>query len=234
MWGGGVVSGTAFDLGGRTHGSDGTHQRVIFILILVEDVRVGELLDKACSDANVTFWGVERSLRRCADDFSAEGLEHVDFLLRHLLGKRDDHAVTFERRREREANARVTARGLDERVARLDTTRRLSLLNHPQTNAVLHRAARAEELALRDDLAQEPLHNADAVQPNARRVPNAIEHRRKYTRAGCAGRQRVRTLGALRGRHPRVPRATRRAVSGRATRAVRLEGARRRTRYNWA
>ena len=55
-------------------------------------------------------------------------LENVDLLLAHLLGQRDNHPVALDGGGERKPNTGVARSRFNERVARLDATRALSIL----------------------------------------------------------------------------------------------------------
>mmetsp|Transcript_37917 Transcript_37917/g.118859 ORF Transcript_37917/g.118859 Transcript_37917/m.118859 type:complete len:480 (-) Transcript_37917:314-1753(-) len=151
-------------------------ERVARVAVLVQDVRVGQVALQPPRDADVRLGGVEGGLGGRADDLRAERLEHVHLLLAHLLRERDDHAVALDGRGEREADARVPARRLDERVAGLDAALLLGVLHHALADAVLDGAARVEELALEQQLALDALIARDAVAAHQRRVPDGAEH----------------------------------------------------------
>src|ERR1019366_4918057 len=79
-------------------------------------------------------------------------LEHLATLDRHRLGHREDEPVTAGRRDEREADARVPRRGLDEHgLARQDFPGRLERLDHRDPDAILDRMCGVEKLQFRRD-----------------------------------------------------------------------------------
>jgi len=73
----------------------------------------------------------------------------------------------------RETDARVAARGLDQRVARLDAALLLRLLEHAPPDAVLDRAAGVQEFALGEELASRLAPHA--AQADHRRVADRFE-----------------------------------------------------------
>mmetsp|Transcript_76847 Transcript_76847/g.217803 ORF Transcript_76847/g.217803 Transcript_76847/m.217803 type:complete len:260 (+) Transcript_76847:978-1757(+) len=127
-------------------------ERVTRIQILVEDVAV-QLLRQSGRQEDVRVLGVPSRLGGRAQNLGAEALHCVDLLSGHLLRETDDHLVSFQCRGQREADARVTAGGLDQRVPRLDAPALLGLLHHALPYAILHRATRVEELHLCEQLA---------------------------------------------------------------------------------
>ena len=128
-------------------------ERVGGVLILVEDVRVWDLRVQLLGDANVALGSVPSRLGGRADDLRAERLKHVHLLIRHLLGQRDDDAISANQRSDREADASVAGRGLNKRVSGLDAPRLFGVENHALADSVLDRPASVEELAFGQDLA---------------------------------------------------------------------------------
>src|SRR5207245_8325856 len=62
---------------------------------------------------------------------------------------RENAAIAFDGRRDRQAHACVARRRFDDQPARLELSRALRRLNHRQADAILHRSAGIEELGLR-------------------------------------------------------------------------------------
>ncbi len=147
------------------------------VVVLIENVSVGQRLLEALGHADVALGRVPRGLGRRADDLGAEALQQVDLLGRHLLGQRDDAPVALDGGGQRQANACVAAGRLDERVSGLDAARRLGVLHHAHGNAVLHRAASVEVFQLAHNVALDALLGHDAAGPHERRVANQLEHR---------------------------------------------------------
>ena len=94
------------------------------------------------------------------DEFGAVGLEQRPALLRHRRGHREDHAVAPGRADERERDAGVAARRLDDRAAGLELAGRLGRRDERDAEAVLDAGARVEELELDE-------HFAAAAPPSA-------------------------------------------------------------------
>ena len=80
----------------------------------------------------------------------------------HRVRHRQDQVVALDRRDQRQADARVPARRLDQRPARLERAGRLRRLDHRQRDAVLDRPARIEILHLGDHFRRALVQVADA------------------------------------------------------------------------
>ena len=63
--------------------------------------------------------------------------ECVTTCLRHFFWEGNNHAVTLDGGGQRQTDARVTRRRLDQRVALLDAARLFGILDHATTDAVL-------------------------------------------------------------------------------------------------
>src|ERR1039458_9789560 len=107
------------------------------------------------------------------DDGAAERGHDLLFLDRESLGHAEDDAVPARDAHEREPDARVPGRGLDDRSARPEEALLLRVADHPNADAVLHRAAGVQELALCEDFGGAVPRKAR--QPDHRRVPNEIQ-----------------------------------------------------------
>jgi hypothetical protein len=75
--------------------------------------------------------------------------EQVHLVLAHLVRQDEDTAIASNRRDKSQPGPGVAGGGLDNRAAGLEHSALLSVLNHPQGNAVLHASARVEILHLR-------------------------------------------------------------------------------------
>ncbi len=85
---------------------------------------------------------------RGEDDFRTVGRGEFAPLNGHGVRHREDEVVALDGAHEREADARVAARGLHDRRARLEGARLFGGLDHRERDAVLHAAARVEVLDL--------------------------------------------------------------------------------------
>jgi hypothetical protein len=82
------------------------------------------------------------------DDSRAEGAQQANLLIAHLVGHDEDRLVTLECGGDREADAGVAARALDDRTAWPQPALALGRRDHGQPNAILDAAAGVEELDL--------------------------------------------------------------------------------------
>jgi hypothetical protein len=112
---------------------------------------------------------VPRRLRRRPDDLRPQRLEDVDLFVAHLLRQADDAPVALDRRRERDADAGVAARRLDQGVAGLDAAALLGVLDHALADAVLHGTAGVVVLALGEEVAREAVLLLELVAPGEER-----------------------------------------------------------------
>lgn len=95
-----------------------------WVLVLVQNVGVGDFGVKSLCNTNVRFWGVPRRFSGCTDNGCAEALQHIDLqaepgegtarytlmqitylLCRHFLRQSDDHLVAFHGGSESQADA---------------------------------------------------------------------------------------------------------------------------------
>jgi hypothetical protein len=79
-----------------------------------------------------------------------------DLLLTHLVGDDEQQPIPLLRRYQRQSQAGVAGRGLDERAAGLEGPGTLRGLNEIQTDAILDRAARILVLEFQEQLARYP------------------------------------------------------------------------------
>jgi hypothetical protein len=118
--------------------------------------------------------------RRRDHDLGTVRAQRRDLLLAHLVGHHEDAAVALVRRRDREPDARVPRRGLDDRPAGPQAPVAFCCLDHREPDPVLVRPARVHELELREQggarLATE------RVEPDDRRRADEIEHGRERAR----------------------------------------------------
>lgn len=69
---------------------------VVGVSVLVQDDRVGDLSVQTLGNSNVRLGGIPGSLSGGTNNLSAQSLQNIDLLLRHLLGKGNDGAVTLD------------------------------------------------------------------------------------------------------------------------------------------
>lgn len=123
-------------------------QWVVRVAVLVQDVSVWQLLLQPPRHANVAFRAVECGCCWRSDDFSPQRAQHSDLFGAHLLRQRNDCAVSLDGADQREPDAGVATRGLDERVTRLDATLLFGFFYHAQGDAVFDAAASIEHFEL--------------------------------------------------------------------------------------
>ena len=171
---------------------------------------------------------IRRHRRRRDDHLGAERLEQAHFFLRHLVRHREDALVALERRGDRQSDAGVAARALDDRAARLEASLALRLLDDRHADAVLDRAAGIEDLRLRvHRRANAARHSVEA---DERRPPDRAEDVVVRFRVALRHRSHERIMM----RRTRASDA-RAAPSRRAAAALRDGGSRRETesRSEW-
>ena len=93
--------------------------RVVHIVVLVSVKPAGRFSSDTFCDLNVTVGMVMVEIRSCDNHLRTITLEHVDFLLAHLVWNRRDATVTTGRRHHREPKARITRSALNQRATRL-------------------------------------------------------------------------------------------------------------------
>ena len=91
---------------------------------------------------------LRRDVRRRHDDLGAVGLQHGHLLAGELVGHDEHHAVAALQRDEREPDAGVPARRLDDGAAGAEFARRLGGFDDPRGDAVLRGAAGVQVLDL--------------------------------------------------------------------------------------
>ncbi len=114
--------------------------------------KCAQLLCEALRDVHV----VGRILvghRRHFAQFGAAQPQHVLLLLALRLGDDDDGAVAARVADEREADAGIACRALDDHAPRLEEPALLGVEDDVERSAVLDRAAGIEELGLAQDVA---------------------------------------------------------------------------------
>jgi hypothetical protein len=103
----------------------------------------------------------------------AEHAQHRAPLGAHRLGHGQDDVVPLHRRDERERDAGVATRGLDDRTdARLDQTIALGRLDHREADPIFHAICRIRALELRDDPRLDAGH--DAIELHQGRAPDQL------------------------------------------------------------
>ena len=143
--------------------------RVRRVVELPEDDRAG----RRCGDF------VRRLLReehpvgaRRAHDFRAERPEERNLLAGELVGDHKDDAVAASQRGERDADAGVAGRALDDGSAFLQGASPLGVVDHGASDAVLHAAARVREFQLRVEL--RAFGNVETTDPHQRSVADEL------------------------------------------------------------
>lgn len=103
---------------------------------LIENDAAGNLPLQPLSNGNVTLGMVPGDVGR-THDLGPEGLEHVNFLVGHLLGHDDDATVAARGGGHGQADSGVAAGRLDYRRVLVQKPLVLGLLDHPVTDPVL-------------------------------------------------------------------------------------------------
>ena len=148
--------------------------RVRVVVELVGENRVRRLMRDPLRHHHVVVGMVGRHRRRRHDHLGAERLEQSHFFLRHLVRHREDALVALERRGDRQPDAGVAARPLDDRPAGLESPFALRLLDDRTTNAILDRTAGIEDLRLRVDRRAHATRHS--VKADERRPSDRSEH----------------------------------------------------------
>src|SRR4029079_6760997 len=108
------------------------------------------------------------------NDFAAEGTHDLALFHGEVFGDAEDDAITHAHAGERQTDAGVAGRGLDDRAALLQQSVAFGARDHADADAVLDRASRVEELQLRKNLGV--LRSRDVPQAQHRRVADEIEN----------------------------------------------------------
>lgn len=124
--------------------------------------------------------------------------QHVHFLLGHLLGQRDDHAVSEHGGGERHADASVSAGRLNQHISLLDPSALLGVEDHALADAILDTAAGVEVFALGQHLALDALALRDRIEAHQRRVADEVQNRLTDLRRTGQRHVRMRILAATR------------------------------------
>jgi hypothetical protein len=122
-------------------------QRVVRVAELVDEVGA-LLLGDALAHVLVVLRVALADVGACQDNLRAHCAQVEDLLLAHLVGQDENELVALLRRHQRQADARVARRRLDQRVAGRDVAALLGLFDHRDADAVLDRAAGIREFEL--------------------------------------------------------------------------------------
>ena len=125
------------------------------------------LLGQAAAEMHVVA-GVGIGLGRNEAQVGADHAEEVDLLPTLGLGHHDHGAIAARIGHQRDADAGIARRALDDRAAGLEQAAGFGIEDDAEPCAVLHRAAGVHELGLAQDLAAGGL--AGAAQADQRRV----------------------------------------------------------------
>ncbi len=180
--------------GQRAAGADSAHDGVDGAGCLGPDFRAGRGFVRQWICRVVELIDVPRSRRLARDTFgqvliilrvsapnvaarhhhlSAQRLQVTHFLAAHLVGNDQDERISFLRRHQRQSQAGVSGRGLDQRRAGLDSSFALGGFNHRAADAILDRSARIVAFKLY----QQPTWAAiQSAQLDQGRATNQIQH----------------------------------------------------------
>jgi hypothetical protein len=176
------------------------------VVVLIRQPGAGDLVDQPTYDIEEMVRVLLGQGGRRDHHLGAVGLEDVHLLPGGLVRDADDHPVAALSADDRQPDAGVARRRLDDRSARLQRSVAFSTLDHRQCRAVLHTPTDAEELDLRVDRCGEI--NAEGAQPDewrvADRVRNGLVDRRQ-----CAPSQLALILDRDHADSPENERATR-------------------------
>src|SRR5262249_41476159 len=134
-------------------------------------LRRRELLRQALRHVHVVA-GIAVGNRGHLTELGAAKAERVLLFLALRLGDHDQRAVAAHVSDQRETDAGVAGRALDDEAARLEYAALLRVEEDVQGGSVLHRAARVHELGLAEDRAARLLRSS--AQPDQRRVPDRV------------------------------------------------------------
>mmetsp|Transcript_2526 Transcript_2526/g.7419 ORF Transcript_2526/g.7419 Transcript_2526/m.7419 type:complete len:241 (-) Transcript_2526:2-724(-) len=145
-----------------------------WVRILIQDVRIGYLGIQTSGDGDVTLGTVKGRLRGSAHNLGTQRFQNINLFLAHLFRHCDYASVALDGRCQGNADACVTARGLDEGIAGLDPALPLGVFDHPPADPILDTPPGIEEFALGQNLHAvrcQPGHLlGDGVEPDERRV----------------------------------------------------------------
>ena len=119
--------------------------------------------------------GIAIRLGRHQPQIGADHAQEILLLLALRLRHHDDAAIAAGIADQRQADAGIAGRALDDRAARLQRAALLRILDDRQRRAVLDRAAGIHELGLAQDLAAGRLRGA--AQPDQRRIADRASAR---------------------------------------------------------
>jgi hypothetical protein len=106
----------------------------------------------------------------------AENLQDLAPLQGHGLGHGQDQIDALRRRDERQRDARVAARRLDQDGLLRDLARLQTLIDHRESDAVLDARERVEELKLEEDVRHGAMRCSGPVQSHKRCVANGFRN----------------------------------------------------------
>ena len=148
-------------------------QRVVRVVVLVAQEGAGDVARQPLRHLDVAARIVGRHVGGADDDMCPHGPQHVDFFLGLLVGDGEHRLVAASGGKQRQAHAGVARGAFHDGGAGADLAAPLGLLDHVHADAVLDRAARAQELQLGVDRAgQLP---GQLVQAHQRRVADRVQ-----------------------------------------------------------
>ena len=156
--------------------------RIRLVRVLIGLERARDLLGQPVGDRVVRLRRLRRHRGRADDHLGAVPAQERALLLGDLVGHDEDAAVALDRGGDRQADARVPARWLDDRAPGPELPLPLGRLDHADPDAVLHAPAGIHVLELGEERRADV--RADPLQAHERRPAHQVEHRRVVARHG--------------------------------------------------
>ncbi len=111
-------------------------QRVVRVTELIDEVRALLIGDRP-AQVLVILGVASADVRTRQDDFGAHGAQIEDLLLAHFVRQNQNQLVALLGRNQRQSEARIAGRGLNQRVAWLDVASFFRLLDHRYSDTIL-------------------------------------------------------------------------------------------------
>ncbi len=147
----------------------GVHR--IFVLVRVEGV--GDFARELFRDGIVAAGILGLDSGGADDHFGAEGFQEINLFARLLVRNGKDDFVAADCGDQCEAHSGVAGSSFDDCAAGLEQAFALSFVNHPDADAIFHRAAGVQVIGLDVNLRGNVL--GDAIQTNQGRVGHRLE-----------------------------------------------------------
>jgi hypothetical protein len=149
-------------------------ERIVGVSELVDEVGTAVLGDGR-AEILVVLGMALADVRAGQHDLGAHRTQVEDLLLAHLVGQDEDQLVALLRRHQRETDAGVARRRLDDRVAGRDVAALLGFLDHRDTDTILDGAARIDQLEFQEQAARP---GVEAREFEHRGAPDHVENTR--------------------------------------------------------